>query len=80
MQEWLWEQGVRRVLLEAGPQLLSRHLEAGFVDQLRVYTGNVMGGEGPTMAPWFTRLRLAERLDREVAEDAVLESFVLPSN
>jgi len=79
VQEWLWEQGVRRVLLEAGPQLLSRHLEAGFIDQLRVYTGNVMGGEGPTMAPWFTRLRLAERLDREVADDAVLESFVLPS-
>jgi len=80
VQEWLWEQGVRRVLLEAGPQLLSRHLEEGFVDQLRVYTGNVMGGEGPTMAPWFTRLRLSDRLDREVADDAVLESFVLPSS
>ncbi|MBM3991244.1 MAG: bifunctional diaminohydroxyphosphoribosylaminopyrimidine deaminase/5-amino-6-(5-phosphoribosylamino)uracil reductase RibD [Planctomycetes bacterium] len=79
VQEWLWEQGVRRVLLEAGPQLLSRHLEAGFVDQVRVYTGAVMGGEGPTMAPWLTRLRFAERLDREVADDAVLESFVLPS-
>ena len=80
VQEWLWEQGVRRVLLEAGPQLLARHLEEGFVDQLRVYTGNVMGGEGPTMAPWFTRLRLSDRLDREVADDAVLESFVLPSS
>ncbi len=79
VQEWLWHKGVRRVLLEAGPQLLSRHLEAGFVDQVRVYTGDVMGGEGPTMAPWFSRMKLAERLDREVAADSVLESFVLQS-
>lgn len=79
VQEWLWNRGVRRVMLEAGPQLLSRSLEVGFVDQLRVYTGNVSGGEGETMAPWFTKLKLAERLDREMAGDSVLESFVLPS-
>jgi diaminohydroxyphosphoribosylaminopyrimidine deaminase/5-amino-6-(5-phosphoribosylamino)uracil reductase len=77
VQEWLWTQGVRRVLLEAGPQLLTRYLEAGFVDQIRVYTGPVSGGEGPSMAPWFGKLRMAERLDREVGGDAVLESFVL---
>ncbi|MCC7015108.1 MAG: bifunctional diaminohydroxyphosphoribosylaminopyrimidine deaminase/5-amino-6-(5-phosphoribosylamino)uracil reductase RibD [Planctomycetes bacterium] len=76
VQEWLWDHGVRRVLLEAGPQLLSRSLEAGFVDQLRVYTGNVAGGEGETMAPWFTRLKLEERLDREIGGDSVFESFV----
>ncbi len=27
------------------PQLLTRHLEAGFVDQIRVYTGDVSGGQ-----------------------------------
>jgi hypothetical protein len=31
------------------------------------------------MAPWFSRMKLAERLDREVAADSVLESFVLQS-
>jgi diaminohydroxyphosphoribosylaminopyrimidine deaminase/5-amino-6-(5-phosphoribosylamino)uracil reductase len=53
VQEWLWNEGVRRVLLEAGPQLLSRYIEAGFVDQVRVYTGNVFGGQGDSMARWY---------------------------
>jgi diaminohydroxyphosphoribosylaminopyrimidine deaminase/5-amino-6-(5-phosphoribosylamino)uracil reductase len=76
VQEWLWERGVRRVLLEAGPQLLSRYLEAGFVDQIRVYTGNVLGGQGESMAHWLTRLQLKERLDREVGGDSAFEVFV----
>ena len=76
VQGWLHAEGHRRVLLEAGPTLLAGYLERGFIDQLRVYTGDVNGGRGPSMAEWFTRLRLAERLDREVAEDAVLEAFL----
>ena len=76
VQEWLWQKGVRRALLEAGPQLLSRYLEAGFVDQCRVYTGNVLGGQGESLAPWLSRLQLKERLDREVAGDSVFEVFV----
>jgi diaminohydroxyphosphoribosylaminopyrimidine deaminase / 5-amino-6-(5-phosphoribosylamino)uracil reductase len=75
VQEWLWAHGVQRVLLEAGPQLLSRYLEAGFVDQIRVYTGNVLGGQGESMAPWLSRLRLNERLDREVGDDSAFEAF-----
>lgn len=75
-QEWLWEQGFARVLLEAGPELLTRHLELGFVDQVRVYTGAVNGGRGPSLGPWLARLELAERLDREVGQDGVLEGFV----
>lgn len=76
VQEWLTQHGVLRALIEAGPELTSRHLEMGFVDQLRVYTGNVNGGRGESMARWLQELRLDERLDREVGEDSVLEAFV----
>ncbi len=75
VQEWLWQQGARRVLLETGPSLLSRFLDEGFVDQVRIYTGNVRGGRGESMAVWLTRLKLEERLDREVGGDSVLEAF-----
>jgi len=75
---WLWDQGVRRAMLEAGPRLVTHWLSAGFVDQLRVYTGAVNGGVGPSMAEWLQRLTLSERLDRECAADAVLEGFLLP--
>jgi len=78
LETWLWDRGVRRVLLESGPQLLSRVLDAGFADQIRVYTGDVNGGRGVSMADWLNRLRLEGRLDREVGPDAVLEGFVLP--
>ena len=76
VQEWLWQQGVRRAMVEAGPVLISRYLEMGFVDQLRVYTGNVNGGRGESMARWFSTLRLEGRLDREVGSDSVFEAFV----
>lgn len=79
VQEWLWARGVQRVLLEAGPRLLTHYLDALFVDQLRIYTGAVNGGRGPTMAEWLQRLKLGERLDRECASDAVLEAFVQPA-
>ena len=76
VQEWLWQRGVRRALVEAGPRLVSHYLESGFVDQIRVYTGDVNGGRGPSMAEWMTKLRFRERLDREWGTDAVLEAFL----
>jgi diaminohydroxyphosphoribosylaminopyrimidine deaminase/5-amino-6-(5-phosphoribosylamino)uracil reductase len=76
VQTHLWSLGVRRVLLEAGPMLVSRYLEHGFVDQLRVYTGNVLGGRGDTLGPRLATLRFRERLDREVGGDAALEAFL----
>jgi diaminohydroxyphosphoribosylaminopyrimidine deaminase/5-amino-6-(5-phosphoribosylamino)uracil reductase len=74
-QEVLWELGVRRALLECGPTLLQAALEREFVDQVRVYTGDVNGGRGPSMAGWFAEARLEGRLDRECGPDAVLEAF-----
>jgi diaminohydroxyphosphoribosylaminopyrimidine deaminase/5-amino-6-(5-phosphoribosylamino)uracil reductase len=76
VQSFLWQRGVRRVLLEAGPILLSRYLEQGFVDQLRVYTGNVSGGRGEPMGSKLASLRFKERLDRECENDSVLEAFL----
>lgn len=75
VQSWLWESGFERVLLEAGPTLTQAWLERGFVDQLRVYTGDVRGGLGPSLAEWLDPGRLSDRLDREVGGDAVLEAF-----
>jgi diaminohydroxyphosphoribosylaminopyrimidine deaminase/5-amino-6-(5-phosphoribosylamino)uracil reductase len=75
-QTWLWEHGARRVLLEAGPRLLTHYLKSGFVDQVRVYTGVVNGGQGPSMGEWLARLRFHERIDREWGTDAVLEGFL----
>ena len=72
---WLWDQGFRRVMLESGPTLLRNALEAGFVDQLRVYTGSVRGGEGESLAGWLVEAPLEERLHRESGSDAVLEAF-----
>jgi diaminohydroxyphosphoribosylaminopyrimidine deaminase/5-amino-6-(5-phosphoribosylamino)uracil reductase len=77
VQSWLEEQGCARVLLEAGPRLLAHFLTSGFVDQVRMYTGDVNGGQGPSMASWLTSLKLAGRLDRECAPDVVLEAFVV---
>ncbi|MEO0650777.1 MAG: bifunctional diaminohydroxyphosphoribosylaminopyrimidine deaminase/5-amino-6-(5-phosphoribosylamino)uracil reductase RibD [Planctomycetota bacterium] len=73
--EWMWRFGARRVLLEAGPTLLHAFFEAGFVDQLRVYTGAVNGGRGESAADLLLQTRLDQRLDREVGDDAVLEAF-----
>ena len=72
---WLWEQGYQRVMLESGPTLLRNALEAGFVDQVRVYTGDVRGGEGESLAGWLVEAPLSERLHRESGGDAVLEAF-----
>lgn len=76
VESWLWEQGLRRVLLEAGPRLLTHVLKSGFVDQVRVYTGVVNGGQGPSMGEWLGKLKFHERIDREWGTDAVLEGFL----
>lgn len=76
VQTWLWEHGFRRVLLEAGPTLVGAYLDAGFVDQVRIYTGNVSGGRGESLGMRLASLKLQERLDRECGDDAVLEAFL----
>ena len=73
---WLWEQGFQRVMVETGPTLLQNALESEFIDQIRVYTGDVRGGEGATLAPWLISARLKGRLTRELGADSVLEAFV----
>jgi len=45
---------------------------------MRVYTGGVNGGRGPSMGSWLAGARLDGRLDREVGDDAVLEAFIKP--
>ncbi len=75
---WMWRFDIRRAMLESGPTLIQALFEAGFVDQLRIYTGDVSGGEGDTLGPLIGRLRLDQRLEREVGPDAVLEGFPQP--
>jgi diaminohydroxyphosphoribosylaminopyrimidine deaminase/5-amino-6-(5-phosphoribosylamino)uracil reductase len=74
--ETLWREGVRRLVLEAGPTLLDAFFEAGFVDQIAVYSGSVNGGEGPSLAPRLTSERLSQPARRDVGADSVLEAFV----
>ncbi|HVS19914.1 MAG TPA: bifunctional diaminohydroxyphosphoribosylaminopyrimidine deaminase/5-amino-6-(5-phosphoribosylamino)uracil reductase RibD [Planctomycetota bacterium] len=74
--EWLWNAGVRRALLEAGPELVARMIDEGFVDQVRIYTGNVGGGRGDSLAELLSRVRLEQRLERECGDDSVLEGFL----
>ena len=76
VQEWLWAKGARRILLETGPTLLSAYLGRQYVDQVRVYTGDVSGGEGTSMGVWLAGTKIRERLDRESGSDAVLEGFL----
>jgi len=76
LQTWLWEQGYQRVLIEAGPTLIGAFLDAGFVDQLRVYTGSVRGGRGEGLGARIASLSMQGRLDREVGGDQVLEAFL----
>jgi diaminohydroxyphosphoribosylaminopyrimidine deaminase/5-amino-6-(5-phosphoribosylamino)uracil reductase len=74
---WLWERGARRVLLECGPELLAAHFEAEFVDQVRVYSGDVFGGEGVSMGYTLSGLKLVGRGERECGADAVLEGYLI---
>lgn len=81
--EDLWERGCRRVLLEAGPTLIQAFHEAGLLDQVRIYSGDVSSGRGPSLASLVETLVTAHfgrdaevaRLDRESGADVVLELF-----
>ena len=73
---WMWEQGIRRAMLETGPTLLNECLERSFIDQVRIYSGEVNGGRGTSMVAWFQDAKLLERLDRESGADAVIEAFI----
>jgi len=75
-QSLLWGLGVRRALLEAGPTLIERAFRAELVDQVRVYTGPVNGGEGPNLAEWLTSERLVDITHSETGADARLDAFV----
>ena len=75
VHRWLFDRGARRVLLEAGPKLLEAHFVSELVDQIAVYTGNINGGRGPSLASWLRPPHLAQIEHREVGEDAVLEAF-----
>ncbi|MCP5021233.1 MAG: bifunctional diaminohydroxyphosphoribosylaminopyrimidine deaminase/5-amino-6-(5-phosphoribosylamino)uracil reductase RibD [bacterium] len=76
VQSWLAREGHSRVLLETGPTLLRRYLESGFVDQVRMITGNVRGGEGPSLADWIQEAKLKQPMMRESGSDSVMEAFL----
>ena len=72
----LWSLDARRVLLEAGPKLITAMFAAEFVDQVRIYTGAVNGGEGPSLARFLASDRLLEVERAEVGDDARLDAFL----
>ncbi len=72
----LWANDARRVVLEAGPTLLAAAFQGELVDQIRVYTGNVNGGRGPSLAQWLVSERLVQVSRAEVVPDARLDAFV----
>jgi len=76
VQGLLWNLGVRRAMLEAGPKLLAAYFRAELIDQVRVYTGAVNGGEGPDLAEWLFPEKLSEVDHAEVGADARLDAFV----
>ncbi len=76
VQSILWDLGVRRAMLEAGPTLVGAYFRAELIDQIRVYTGGVNGGEGRDLAEWLTPDRLMEVEHAEVGGDARLDAFV----
>jgi len=71
----LWTQGVRRILLEAGPTLASAAFEEEFVDQVRVYTASLNGGRGVSLARYLVPERLLQVAHSEVGDDARLDAF-----
>jgi diaminohydroxyphosphoribosylaminopyrimidine deaminase/5-amino-6-(5-phosphoribosylamino)uracil reductase len=74
--ETLWEAGVQRLLLEAGPTLLNAFFDAGFVDQVAVYSGPVNGGRGLSLAARLNARDMLQPGRRELGDDTVLEAFV----
>lgn len=76
VQYWLGAEGLKRVLLETGPTLLRRYLESGLVDQVRMITGSVRGGQGDSLADWIQEAKLKRSEMRECGADSVLEAFL----
>jgi diaminohydroxyphosphoribosylaminopyrimidine deaminase/5-amino-6-(5-phosphoribosylamino)uracil reductase len=72
----LWAEGVRRVLLEAGPRLTTTAFEAEFVDQVRVYTASINGGTGESLARYLVSDRLLQVAHSEIGADARLDAFL----
>jgi len=72
----LWTLGVRRVMLEAGPRLLGSFFAFEYIDQLRVYSGNVNGGEGPSLARHLAPEHLLGIEHSEVGDAARLQAFL----
>jgi len=73
---WLFELGVRRLLIEAGPTLLESWLQADLTDQIQVYTGDVSGGEGVSLGKWLDPERLDGIQHSEVGRDARIDAFL----
>lgn len=71
----LWKLGVRRQLVEAGPGLIQSWFQAELLDQLKVYTGDVNGGEGPNLGSLLALDRLLEPMHSEVGVDSLLQAF-----
>jgi diaminohydroxyphosphoribosylaminopyrimidine deaminase/5-amino-6-(5-phosphoribosylamino)uracil reductase len=72
----LHERGIQRLMLEAGPQLTAAMLGEGLVDQVCIYTGEMRGGEGPTLGNALLAVRLEERRDLEVGNCSRMDAFV----
>jgi diaminohydroxyphosphoribosylaminopyrimidine deaminase / 5-amino-6-(5-phosphoribosylamino)uracil reductase len=73
---WLWNRGVRRTLLEAGPTLIQSYSDHDLLDQVRVYSGDVAGGRGASLGRLLSEHRQNARVDRESGSDVVLEYFL----
>ena len=71
----LWGLGVRRLLVEAGPTLIKAWFDADLVDQLKVYTGDVNGGRGVSLAGCLDQNDLEGVQHGEVGDAALLEAF-----
>jgi len=71
----LWELGIRRQLIEAGPVLTEAWFAAELVDQIKVYTGDINGGRGPNLGHLLAPDQLGDVLRSEVGADSLLQAF-----
>ncbi len=50
LMDYLWRKGVRKLMVEGGGRVISSFLKERLVDQIFVYTGGVVFGEGVSIA------------------------------
>ena len=50
LMDYLWKKGVRKLMVEGGGRVISSFLKERLVDQIFVYTGGVVFGEGVSIA------------------------------